>query len=99
YCNDVSPAAMACCEEKAAGCNQPGSTDDCCRKVPVEKDAATAPGQQLAPKPHATSMTGLDAVAPFAPTMAAPPPGLAPAPPQRTAWADLAPPPLSVLRL
>ena len=37
YCDNSTPAAMACCRNKAPECNQPGTSDDCCR-TPVEKD-------------------------------------------------------------
>jgi hypothetical protein len=48
YCNDASEAAMACCQGDMANCNQPGKTEDCCKKSPQPGDAAAvlmkAPG-------------------------------------------------------
>jgi hypothetical protein len=99
-CNDTSAAAMACCQDKASECNRPGKTDDCCRKVPVEKDAAVGPGQVIAGKPSWTSVINnpdalVRAVAKSIPLI----PSLTLRPASRTTWADLAPPPLSVLRV
>ncbi len=98
YCDDSGPAAMACCQNKASECNQPGKTDDCCRKVPVEK-ATAGPGQQLPGTPHWTSVVSLDALVPSTPTAAVRTSSLTPRPSHRTTWADLAPPPLSILRV
>jgi hypothetical protein len=99
-CNDTGPAAMACCQDKASECNQPGKTDDCCRKVPVEKDAAVGPGQVIAGKHNWTSVISnpnalVPAVAKIIPSSSS----LTLRPASRTTWADLAPPPLSVLRV
>ena len=32
YCDASDAASMACCKGDMAGCNQPGKTEDCCRK-------------------------------------------------------------------
>lgn len=40
YCNDTSEAAMACCQGDMANCNQPGKTEDCCKKSPQRGDGA-----------------------------------------------------------
>jgi hypothetical protein len=99
-CNDTSAAAMACCQDKGSECNQPGKTDDCCRKVPVAKDAAVGPGQVIAGKPSWTSVINNPDALVRAVAKSIPPISsltLRPAP--RTTWADLAPPPLSVLRV
>ncbi len=99
YCDDASPASMACCQDKASECNQPGATDDCCRKVPVGKDAAAGPNQVTAGKPTWASISGLDALVPVVAPIAPPISSLSLPTAAHTGWADLAPPPLSVLRL
>lgn len=100
YCDDSNPAAMACCRDNASECNQPGGpTDDCCRKTPVDKDASTGPSQQLAGKPYWTFVVSLDALIPSATTAISLPSFLTPRRALSTACADLAPPPLSVLRV
>lgn len=102
YCNDLGAAAMACCQNqnKASECNQPGKVDDCCRKVPVEKDAAAdVTSQQLAGKPPWTSVISFDALVPSVPTAVTRASSLTPRPLHRAARADLAPPPLSILRV
>ncbi len=98
YCDDSGPAAMACCQTKASECNQPGKTDDCCRNVPVEK-AAAGPSQQGAGKPQWTFVVSLDALLPSTPTAVARTSALTPRRSHRNTWADLAPPPLSILRV
>ena len=99
FCDDSGPAAMACCRDKASECNQPGQNDDCCRKAPIDKDASAGPTQQLAGKPHWTSVISFDALVASAPTLvtlvASLTPRLAPA----TSGPDPAPPPVSVLRV
>lgn len=40
YCNDVDAAAMACCQGDMSKCNQPGKTEDCCRKIPASQETA-----------------------------------------------------------
>lgn len=99
YCDDSGPAAMACCQNKASECNQPGKTDDCCRKVPVEKDAAAGPSQRLAGKPQWTFVVSLDALVPSTPTAVVLASPSTPRLSHRTPWADLAPPPLAILRV
>ena len=99
YCDDSGAAAMACCQNKASECNQPGKTDDCCRKIPVEKDASASPGQPLAGKPSWTSVISFDLLVPSAPTAVTLTSSLTPRLSHRTTWPDLAPPPLSVLRV
>ena len=99
YCNDLSPAAMACCKDRASECNQPGKTDDCCRKAPVEKGAAAGPSQVTAGKPSWTFVVSLDALVPVVAKCAAPVSSLTLRPASRSEWADLPPPPLSVLRV
>ena len=99
YCNDLGAAAMACCQDKASECNQPGKTDDCCRKVPVEKDAAAGTGQQFAGKPLWTSVISFDALVPSTPTAVILASSLTPRFVHRATRADLAPPSLSILRV
>jgi hypothetical protein len=99
YCNDTGPKAMACCREKAANCNQPGTAgDDCCRNVPVEK-AAAGPGQVIAGKPAWTAHISVDAVVPGVAPSGAAFSSVALRSTVRTIAADLAPPPLFVLRV
>ena len=38
YCQVRDAAAMACCRGDMAGCNQPGKTEDCCRKNPTSHE-------------------------------------------------------------
>ncbi len=98
YCDDSGPAAMACCQNRASECNQPGKTDDCCRNVPVEKGTA-GPGQEWVNKPPGASVVSLDALVPSTPRAVVLTSSLTPRLSQRTTWADLAPPPLSILRV
>jgi hypothetical protein len=72
YCDDSGPAAMACCKDKASECNQPGKSDDCCSKAPVDKDASAGPTQQLLGKPQWTSVVSFAALVPSAPTLVPP---------------------------
>ena len=99
YCDDSGPAAMACCQDKASECNQPGQNDDCCRKAPIDKDASAGPTHQLAGKPQWTSVISFDALVASAPTLVTLvtsfTPRLAPA----TSGPDPSPPPHSVLRV
>ena len=99
YCDDSGPAAMACCKNKASECNQPGKTDDCCRKAPIDKDASAGPTQQLAGKPQWTCVISLDALVPSAPSIVTLASSLTPRLSHRTAWADPPPPRLSILRV
>ncbi len=97
YCDNSTPAAMACCQ-KAPECNRPGKTDDCCR-TPVEKDVFAGSSPQLTGKPQWTSVISFDALVPSAPSAVAVASSLRPRFSHRTSWADLAPPPLSILRV
>jgi len=98
YCDNSTPAAMACCRNKAPECNQPGTSDDCCR-TPVEKDVFAGSSPQLTGKPQWTSVISFDALVPSAPSAVALASSLRPRFSHRTSWADLAPPPLSILRV
>lgn len=99
YCDDTGPVAMACCQDKAPECNQPGNNDDCCNKVPVDKDASAGPTQQLAAKPQWTTVVSFDALLASEPVLVIPVSclmrGLAPS----ISDPDPSPPPISVLRL
>lgn len=99
YCVASGPAAMACCQNKASECNQPGKTDDCCRKIPLEKDASAGSGQQLTGKPSWTSVVGFDALVTCTPTAVFLPLSVTPRLSHRITWPDPAPPPLSILRV
>lgn len=90
---------MACCQNKASECNQPGKNDDCCRKIPVERDASAGPSQQLAGKPSWTSVVCFDALVPSTPTAVVLPSSLTPRLSHRITWPDPPPPPLSILRV
>ena len=39
YCDATDAASMACCKGDMAGCNQPGKTQDCCRKGVASHEA------------------------------------------------------------
>lgn len=90
---------MECCKDRASECNQPGNNDDCCNKVPVDKDASAGSMQQLAAKPQWTSVVSFDALVASAPMVAAPVSsltrGLAPG----ISAPDPAPPPPFILRV
>ncbi len=98
YCDNSTPAAMACCRNKAPECNQPGKTDDCCR-TPAEKDVFAGSSQQLAGKPQWTSVISFDALVPSAPTPVSLVSFVTPRLSHGSAWPDPAPPPLSILRV
>ena len=99
FCNDTGPAAMACCQGQMSECNRPGSTEDCCKKVPIEKEASSAPTQPAAAKQHWTFAVSLEAGLPVTVAAVALPRSTDLRPGSRTAWADLAPPPPSILRV
>lgn len=101
YCNDTGPAAMACCQGQMSECNRPGATEDCCKKVPIEKEASSGPTQLAAAKPHWTFVVSLEAGLPVAVAAVSLPDGsgLWLRSFSRTAWANLAPPPPAILRL
>ena len=101
FCDDTGPAAMACCQAQMTECNSPGSTADCCNKVPIEKEASSGPTQLAAAKPNWMFAVSLEAGLPVTPAEAALPGAttLRLRPYSRTTWADLAPPPPSILRL
>ena len=101
FCDDTGPAAMACCQGRMTECNRPGSTADCCKMGPIEKEAPSGPTQLAAAKPNWTFAVSLEAGLPVTPAAAALPGAraLRLRPCSRTAWADLAPPLPSILRL
>ncbi len=40
YCDTRDVASMVCCKGDMAGCNQPGKTQDCCRKGVANRETA-----------------------------------------------------------
>jgi hypothetical protein len=99
YCPSEGPAAMACCQQKASECNQPGANDDCCRTVPVDKGTTDGPSHVLAGKPEWTSAPALDGVVPVVILVEPSKFGHAFGPVSHGAAPDLGPPPLFVLRV
>jgi hypothetical protein len=99
YCNTSGPAAMACCQQKASECNQPGANDDCCRTVPVDKGTTHSPSHVLTGKPEWTSTPAPDGVVPVAALVDSSKCAHAFGPVWHGAAPDLRPPPLFVLRV
>ena len=68
YCDEGDAASMACCKGDMAGCNQPGKTEDCCRKgVASRENALNLVKASRLDKPAAVSLPD------FALTAATPP--------------------------
>jgi hypothetical protein len=99
YCPSDDPAAMACCQQKASECNQPGASDDCCRTVPVDKGTTYSPSHVLAGKAEWTSAPAPDGLVPIVILVGPSRSGHAFGPVSHGAAPDLGPPPLFVLRV
>ena len=70
YCYTRDAASMACCRGDMAGCNQPGKTEDCCRKGVANRETTLdlVKASRLA-KPGATSFPSLSLAAYTVPTV------------------------------
>jgi hypothetical protein len=56
YCREGSPAAKACCQQRASTCNEPGTTDDCCHPTPPDKGRSLLPAAKAELKAKSTSL-------------------------------------------
>jgi hypothetical protein len=98
YCDKSTPAAMACCQNKASECNKPAASSDCC-PAPVEKDASNAATQSLTGKPQWTSVISFDALVGVPQHLVVLATTLMPRLQHRITWADTPPATLSILRV
>jgi hypothetical protein len=56
YCREGSPAAKACCQQRASTCNEPGTTDDCCRPKSPDDGRSLLPAAKADLKAKSTSL-------------------------------------------
>jgi hypothetical protein len=77
YCDTLDAASMACCQGDMAGCNQPGKTEDCCRKGVANRETPLdlVKASRL-DKPGARSFPGLSLAAYTLPIAVLPPSGV-----------------------
>lgn len=99
FCDGSGAVAMGCCKDAANHCNNPGANDECCRKVPADRNATNGPSHVYSGRPKRSSNQTPEGIAPVASLVVSPRSTQAPASALRSRKSDLALPSLFVLRI